>query len=261
VAVGGSQSIANALASYLRSLGGTIETGRMITSLDDLPAARVVLLDTGPDQLARLGESQLPAGYVRRLRRYQYGPGVFKVDYALDGPIPWRDPRVLEASTVHVGGTLDEIAAAESDVWQGRHAERPFVMVVQQSQFDPSRAPAGKQTGYMYCHVPAGSDLDQTDAIERQIERFAPGFRDLVLVRHVTRAVDFARLNPNFVGGAVTGGAADIYQLFTRPVARLDPYSTPNRRLFICSASTPPGGGVHGMCGWFAARSALKRLR
>lgn len=261
VAAGGSQTIADALASYLRSLGGTIETGRMIRSLDELPASRIVLFDTSPDQLARLAASQLPTGYVRRLRRYQYGPGVFKVDFALDGPIPWRDPRVLEASTVHVGGTLEEVAAAESDVWRGRHAERPFVMVVQQSQFDPSRAPAGKQTGYMYCHVPAGSDVDQTDAIERQIERFAPGFRDLVLARHTTRATDFARINPNFVGGAVTGGAADIYQLFTRPVARLDPYSTPNRRLFICSASTPPGGGVHGMCGWFAARSVLKSLR
>lgn len=261
VAAGGSQAIADALASYLRSLGGTIETGRMITSLDDLPASRVVLLDTSPDQLARLGESQLPAGYVRRLRRYRYGPGVFKLDYALAGPIPWRDPRVLEASTVHVGGTLEEIAAAESEVWQGRHAERPFVMVVQQSQFDPSRAPAGKHTGYMYCHVPAGSDVDQTEVVERQLERFAPGFRDLVLARHTTRATDFARLNPNFVSGAVTGGAADIYQLFTRPVARFDPYSTPNPKLFICSASTPPGGGVHGMCGWFAARSALKRLK
>ena len=261
VAAGGSQAIADALAGYLRSLGGTIETGRMITSLDDLPASRVVLLDTSPDQLARLGESQLPAGYVRRLRRYRYGPGVFKLDYALARSIPWRDPRVLEASTVHVGGTLDEIAAAESEVWQGRHPERPFVMVVQQSQFDPSRAPAGKHTGYMYCHVPAGSDVDQTEAIERQIERFAPGFRDLVLARHTTRATDFARLNANFVGGAVTGGAADIYQLFTRPVARLDPYSTPNPRLFLCSASTPPGGGVHGMCGWFAAQSALKRLK
>ncbi len=261
VAVGGSQSIADALASYLRSLGGTIKTGRMIGSLDELPASRVVLLDSSPDQLARIAEPQLPAGYVRRLRRYRYGPGVFKLDYALDGPIPWRDPRVLGASTVHVGGTLEEIAAAEAAVWQGRHPERPFVMVVQQSQFDPSRAPIGKHTGYMYCHVPAGSDVDQTEAIERQIERFAPGFRDLVLARHATRATDFARLNPNFVGGAVTGGAADLYQLFTRPVARLDPYSTPNPRLFICSASTPPGGGVHGMCGWFAAQSALKRLR
>lgn len=261
VATGGSQSIAAALASYLRSLGGTIETGRMITSLDELPPSRVVLLDTSPDQLARLGESQLPTGYVRRLRRFRYGPGVFKLDYALAGPIPWRDPRVLEASTVHVGGTLDEIAAAESEVSRGRHPDRPFVMVVQQSQFDPTRAPAGKQTGYMYCHVPAGSDIDQTEAIERQIERFAPGFRDLVLARHAMRTSDFERLNPNCVGGAVTGGVADLYQLFTRPVARLDPYSTPNPRLFICSASTPPGGGVHGMCGWFAAHSALKRLR
>jgi phytoene dehydrogenase-like protein len=261
VAAGGSQSIADALASYLRSLGGTLETGRMIGSLDELPPSRVVLFDTSPDQLARIAEPQLPAGYLRRLRRYRYGPGVFKLDYALAGPIPWRDPRVLEASTVHVGGTLEEIAASEAEVWRGQHPEKPFVMVVQQSQFDPSRAPADKHTGYMYCHVPAGSAVDQTDAIERQIERFAPGFRDLILARHAMRTSDFERLNPNFVGGAVTGGAADIYQLFTRPVARLDPYSTPNPRLFICSASTPPGGGVHGMCGHFAAQTALKRLR
>ncbi|MGD9648032.1 MAG: phytoene desaturase family protein [Pirellulales bacterium] len=261
VAAGGSQSIADALAAYLRALGGTIETGRLVRTLGNLPASRVVLFDTSPDQLAEIAEAELPAGYVRRLRRYRYGPGVFKLDYALAGPIPWRDPRVLEASTVHVGGTLDEIAWAESEVWRGRHPDRPFVMVVQQSQFDSSRAPDGKQTGYMYCHVPAGSDVDQTAAIERQIERFAPGFRDLVLARHATTATDFAQFNPNFVGGAVTGGAADVYQLFTRPVARLDPYSTPNRRLFICSASTPPGGGVHGMCGHFAAQSAIRRLR
>jgi phytoene dehydrogenase-like protein len=169
---------------------------------------------------------------------------VFKLDWALDGPIPWRDPRCLEASTVHLGGTLDEIAAGEAAVWRGAHPERPFVLVVQQSQFDPSRAPAGKHTGYAYCHVPAGSTVDQTDVVERQLERFAPGFRDRILARHVTMTADLARDNPNYVGGAITGGVADLAQFFTRPVARLDPYTTPNPRVFLCSASTPPGGGV-----------------
>ncbi|HEY8515470.1 MAG TPA: NAD(P)/FAD-dependent oxidoreductase [Candidatus Binatia bacterium] len=260
VAAGGSRAIADALASYLAELGGRIETGRRVRALSDLPPARVVLFDTSPAQLVDVAGRLLPDGYVRRLRRYRYGPGVFKLDWALDGPIPWRDPRCLEASTVHVGGTLDEVAAAEAAVWRGEHPERPFVLVVQQSQLDPSRTPAGKHTGYAYCHVPAGSTVDLTDAIERQIERFAPGFRDRILARHVLRTTDFERDNPNYVGGAITGGVADLGQFFTRPVARLDPYATPHPRLFLCSASTPPGGGVHGMCGYFAARSALRRL-
>ncbi|MEW6271595.1 MAG: NAD(P)/FAD-dependent oxidoreductase [Thermodesulfobacteriota bacterium] len=260
VAAGGSRAIADALASHLRELGGRIETHRHVRSLGDLPPARVVLFDTSPAQLADVAQALLPARYVRRLRRYRYGPGAFKLDWALDGPIPWRDPRCLEASTVHVGGTLGEIAAAEAGVWRGDHPERPFVLVVQQSQLDPSRAPAGKHTGYAYCHVPAGSTVDLTDVLERQIERFAPGFRERILARHVTRTVDLERDNPNYVGGAITGGVADLGQLFTRPVARLDPYATPHPRLFLCSASTPPGGGVHGMCGYFAARSALARL-
>jgi phytoene dehydrogenase-like protein len=261
VAAGGSQAIARALTSYLRALGGQIESGRHVRSLADLPPARVVLFDTSPAQLADIGEPVLPAGYVRRLRRYRYGPGVFKVDWALDGPIPWRDPRCLEASTVHLGGTLDEIAAGEAAVWRGEHPARPVLILVQQSQFDASRAPAGRHTGYAYCHVPAGSTLDLTDAIERQIERFAPGFRDRVLARHAMCTADFQRENSNCVGGAITGGVADLAQFYARPVARLDPYSTPHPRLFICSASTPPGGGVHGMCGYFAARSALRSLR
>jgi phytoene dehydrogenase-like protein len=260
VAAGGSQSIARALGSYLRSLGGTIETGRHVHALADLPPSRVVIFDTSPQQLADIGESILPAGYVRRLRRYRYGPGVFKLDLALDGPIPWKDPRVLDASTVHLGGTLEEIAAGEAAVWRGEHPERPFVLVVQQSQFDDTRAPAGKHTGYAYCHVPPGSNVDLTEVIEAQIERFAPGFRDRILGRHTMRTADFQDENPNYVGGAIAGGVADLFQFFTRPVARLDPYSTPNARLFICSASTPPGGGVHGMCGYFAARSALRAL-
>jgi phytoene dehydrogenase-like protein len=260
VAAGGSRAIGDALASYLTELGGRIETSRPVATLADLPPARVVLFDTSPAQLARIAGPVLPGGYLRRLERYVYGPGVFKIDWALDGSIPWRDGYVREASTVHVGGTLEEIAAAESAVWRGEHPERPFVMVVQQSELDPSRAPAGKHTGYAYCHVPPGSDVDLTDVVERQIERFAPGFRDLILARHVMRTRDLEADNGNYVGGAITGGAADVTQFFTRPVTRLDPYATPNPRVFLCSASTPPGGGVHGMCGYFAARSALARL-
>jgi phytoene dehydrogenase-like protein len=197
---------------------------------------------------------------VRRLDRFRYGPGIFKIDWALDGPIPWTDPACLDSATVHVGGTLDEIAAAESAVWRGEHPDRPFTIVVQPSLFDSSRAPAGKHTGWAYCHVPGGSTIDRTDAIERQVERFAPGFRDRILARHVMNAADLERYNANYVGGAITGGVTDLRQLFTRPVARIDPYSTPNPDVFICSASTPPGGGVHGMCGYHAARSALRRL-
>jgi phytoene dehydrogenase-like protein len=260
VASGGSRAIAGALASYLRSLGGRIETGRRIQSLGELDGARVVLFDTSPDQLVRIAGDALPAGYRRRLARYRYGPGVFKLDWALDGPIPWRDATCREASTVHVGGTLEEICASERDMYRGRHAVRPFLILCQQSEVDPSRAPAGKHTGYAYCHVPHASTVDMGEAIERQVERFAPGFRDRILARHAMGPADFERYNPNYRGGAITGGVADAFQLFTRPVARLDPYSTPNPRLFLCSAATPPGGGVHGQCGWYAARSALRRL-
>lgn len=260
VAAGGSQAIANALASLLRSLGGQIETSRSVESLEDLPPARVWLFDTSPNQLADVAELALPSGYVRRLRRYRYGPGIFKLDWALEGSIPWRDSRCLQASTVHLGGQYEEIAAAEQAVWNGEHPQRPFVLVCQQSQFDATRAPPGKQTGWAYCHVPAGSTVDLTEVVESQIERFAPGFRSRILARHLTTSVDIERYNPNCVGGAIAGGVADVYQLFTRPVARFDPYSTPNPRVFICSASTPPGGGVHGMCGYHAARSALRSL-
>lgn len=260
VAAGGSQAIGRALASVLAASGGRIETGVQVRALADLPPAKVYLFDTSPAQLATIAGPVLPARYVRRLLRYRYGPGVFKLDWALAGPIPWRDPRCLEASTVHLGGTLEEVAAAEAAVWRDEHPPRPFVLLCQQSQFDPSRAPPGQHTGYAYCHVPAGSTVDLTAQVEAQLERFAPGFRDLVLARHVTTTADLARDNPNYLGGAITGGVADLFQLFTRPVARLDPYSTPNPRVFLCSASTPPGGGVHGMCGYHAARSAARRL-
>jgi phytoene dehydrogenase-like protein len=260
VAEGGSAAITRALTSLLGSLGGRVETGRWVRSLSDLPPARVYLFDTSPAQLAEVAHSVLPAAYVRRLRRYRYGPAAFKIDWALDGPIPWRDPAVVEASTVHIGGTLEAIARAEAAVWRGEHPDQPFVLLCQQSQIDPSRAPSGKQTGYAYCHVPAGSDVDVTDAIERQVERFAPGFRERILARHTMKPADFERYNPACIGGAITGGVADLWQLFTRPVARWSPYTTPNRRLFLCSASTPPGAGVHGMAGYHAARAALRRM-
>jgi phytoene dehydrogenase-like protein len=260
VAAGGSQAIPRALASLLRALGGRIETGVRVRSLADLPPARLYLFDTDPAQLATIAGSLLPAGYLRRLARYRFGPGVFKLDWALDGPIPWSDPECLRASTVHLGGTLEEIAAAEGAVWRGEHPERPFMILCQQSQIDDSRAPAGKQTGYAYCHVPAGSTVDLTEILERQVERFAPGFRQRILARQATNTADLERENPNYVGGAITGGVADLTQLFTRPIARWNPYTTPHPRLFLCSASTPPGGGVHGMCGFHAAQTALQRL-
>jgi phytoene dehydrogenase-like protein len=260
VAEGGSVAIARALTNVLASFGGRVETGRWIRSLSDLPRARAYLFDTSPAQLAAIAGPALPASYVRSLRRYRYGPAVFKIDWALDGPIPWKDPAVLEASTVHLGGTLDEIAVSERAVWQGAHPERPFVLLCQQSLFDRSRGPDGKHTGYAYCHVPAGSTLDLTSALESQVERFAPGFRDRVLARHVMTAADFERYNPALVGGAITGGVADFAQLLARPVARWNPYTTPNPRIFLCSSSTPPGAGVHGMPGYFAARAALGRI-
>jgi phytoene dehydrogenase-like protein len=257
---GGSSSIASALASRLRQLGGSIETGRPVRRLRDVPPARVVLFDLAPEPFAALADGELPPAYLARLRRFRYGPGAFKLDWALDGPIPWRDPAVGGASTVHVGGTLEEIAAAERDAWEGRVAERPFLIVCQQSAADPGRAPEGKQTGYAYCHVPHGCDVDMTERIERQIERFAPGFRDRILARRALAPADFQRLNPNLVGGAITGGAADLRQLVARPMLRWSPYTTPDPRFFLCSASTPPGGGVHGMCGVHAARAAMARL-
>jgi phytoene dehydrogenase-like protein len=257
VARGGSQRLADALAAHLRELGGTIETGRRVESLDELPAG-AVLLDVSPRQLLRLGGERLPRGYRRRLGRYRHGPGVFKLDWALDGPIPWTAAEAARAGTVHLGGTLDEIAAAEDRMARGEHSERPFVLLVQPSLFDPSRAPPGKHTAWAYCHVPNGSTRDMTDAIENQVERFAPGFRGLVLARSAMDTAEVERRNPNYVGGDIVGGMQDLRQLFTRPVARPVPYSTPLPGVFLCSASTPPGGGVHGMCGYWAARAALR---
>jgi phytoene dehydrogenase-like protein len=257
---GGAQRLADALAGYLASLGGQIRTGSPVTSLDQLPPARAVLFDLAPRQVAAIAGARLPGGYARALGRYRHGPGVFKVDWALDGPIPWRAPECARAATLHLGGTLAEIADAEAAVWRGEHPERPFVLLAQPSLFDPSRAPAGKHTAWAYCHVPNGSAVDMTERIEGQIERFAPGFRRRVLARSVMGPAAMERHNANYVGGDISGGVQDARQLFTRPVARLDPYATPAPGIYICSSSTPPGGGVHGMCGYWAAQSALRFL-
>ena len=258
VAEGGSHAITQALASLLVSLGGRIETNTRVTSFAQLPEARAYLFDTDPFQLASIAEAQLPTGYVQRLRKYRFGPAAFKVDWALSGPVPWRDPACLRATTLHLGGTFEEIAASEAAMWRGEHSEKPYILYAQQSAVDSTRAPAGCHTGWAYCHVPANSTKDMTAIIEAQVERFAPGFGERILARHVSSPQFFADYNSNDVGGAITGGVADLGQLFTRPVARLNPYTTPNPRIFICSGSTPPGGGVHGMCGYFAAQAALK---
>ncbi len=258
-AKGGSISIIRAMASYLRSLGGEIRTSHPVRSLRDVPPAVVVIFDVTPLQLAYIASDQLPPGYVRKLGRFRYGPGVFKIDYALDGPIPWKAPECARSATVHVGGTIEEIAEHERSVFYGRMTDKPFVLVAQQSMFDSTRAPEGKHTGWVYCHVPHGSTEDVTDAIERQIERFAPGFRDRILARRTINTAQYEEYNPNMIGGDIAGGANTMTQFLTRPFPKLDPYATPNPRLFLCSSSTPPGGGVHGMCGYWAAKSALRR--
>jgi phytoene dehydrogenase-like protein len=261
LARGGSQRIADALASYLRSLGGAIDTGRRVASLAELEATAAVLLDVTPRQLVAVAGERLPAGYRRRLDGYRYGPGVFKLDWALDGPIPWRAEECTRAATVHLGGTLDEIVASEVGPWRGECAERPYVLLAQQSLFDPTRAPEGKHTAWAYCHVPNGSTVDMAARIEAQVERFAPGFRDRILARSARGPADLERENANYIGGDINGGIADFRQLFTRPVARASPYTTPVPGIYICSSSTPPGGGVHGMCGYWAAKAALRRIR
>jgi phytoene dehydrogenase-like protein len=254
---GGSQQLADALGSYFRFLGGEIETGRHVESIDELPESQLTMLDITPRQLLRLAGQRLPGRYLRALRRYRYGPGVFKVDWALAGPVPWRAEACARAATIHVGGTLEEIADSEQAVWRGEVSERPFVLVAQQSLFDETRAPDGKHTLWAYCHVPNGSNADMTERIEAQIERFAPGFRALVLERSVRGPAEIERANENYVGGDINGGVQDLRQLYTRPAIRLNPYATPVDGLYICSSATPPGGGVHGLCGYYASRSAL----
>jgi len=258
VAKGGSQAIVDAMAARVRELGGTIETGRPVRTLGDVPASAVVLFDVTPRQLLAICGPALPDRYRRRLERFRYGPGVFKVDYALSEPVPWTNDDCRRAASLHVGGTIEEVAAAEAAVAAGRHPDRPFVLVGQQSVPDPSRAPAGQHTLWTYCHVPHGSEVDMTDAIERQIERFAPGFRDVVLARHTADNAWYEAHNPNVVGGDIAGGSHGGLQLLLRPRPGIPPYRTPNPRLYLCSSSTPPGAGVHGMCGLHAARAALR---
>jgi len=255
---GGSQQIANALVSYFRSLGGRVVPGHPVKSLDEFEHDALVLCDVTPRQLLCIAGYKLPDAYRRRLEKYRYGPGVFKIDWALDGPLPWKAAECASAATVHIGGTMEEIAAAERAPWEGKAHERPFVLLAQPSLFDPSRAPAGKHTVWAYCHIPNGSNEDMTSRIEAQIERFAPGFRARILVRHTMGPAEMERHNANLVGGDINGGAQSLGQLFLRPTS--DYYRTPVPGLFLCSSSTPPGGGVHGMCGYHAAEAALKEF-
>lgn len=255
---GGSISIAKALSSYFMSIGGQVQTGTYIKSLEQLPSAHAVLFDVTPRQLLQIAGHKFSPIYKWQLERYRYGMGVYKIDWALDGPIPFTNLDCRRAGTVHLGNTFEEIAAGELLTSKGRPVDKPFVLLAQQSLFDSSRAPKGKQTAWAYCHVPNGSTMDMTDAIENQVERFAPGFKDLILARHTMNTAQMQQYNPNYIGGDINGGLMDIRQLFTRPALRWSPYKTSAKGLYICSSSTPPGGGVHGMCGYYAARRALK---
>jgi phytoene dehydrogenase-like protein len=254
---GGAQAIPDALASLFLSLGGTIQTGVRIDHLDAVETSGPVLFEVAPKHLARIAGDALPSGYRRKLEAYRHAPGVFKVDWALSEPIPWRHADVARAATVHLGGGPEELVHSERCAVNGEHCDAPFVLVAQHTLFDPSRAPEGKHTAWAYCHVPNGSTRDMTDVIESQLERYAPGFRDVVLARHTRNCAEYEAYNANMVGGDTVGGVADLGQLFTRPTLRVNPYTTPNPRIFLCSASTPPGGGIHGMCGVYAAKAAL----
>ncbi|MEO8736301.1 MAG: NAD(P)/FAD-dependent oxidoreductase [Edaphobacter sp.] len=255
---GGSQQITDALASYLRSLGGVIEIDSVVDSIESLPPAKAVLFDLSPRQVVRIAGSRLPASYLKSLNNFAYGPGVFKIDWALSEPVPWTYPECSRTATLHLGGSAEEIMAGERDSWNGKIPAKPYVLFAQQSLFDSSRAPEGKHTGWAYCHVPNGSTIDMTDIIEDQVERFAPGFRDVILARSTRNTAQMEISNANLIGGDIGGGANNLAQLLIRPSLSLDPYRTPSDGLYLCSSSTPPGGGVHGMCGFHAARSALK---
>ena len=255
---GGAQNLTKALVAHLQSLGGEVVVDSPVTSVDDLPPARIVMCDLSPKPLLRIAGHKFPAAYRHALERYRYGPGVFKVDWALSAPIPWTAEGCTRAGTLHLGGTLGEIAVSERAAFDGRIADRPYVLLSQPTLFDPSRAPAGHHVAWGYCHVPSASTVDMLDRVEQQIERFAPGFRDCVLARSVMRPAGLEAHNANLVGGDIAAGVTDLRQFFTRPTWRN--YSTPVKGLYICSASTPPGVGVHGMCGYFAARCALQDI-
>lgn len=257
---GGSQQITRALVRALEAQGGVLQTGTRITRIHDIPDARAILFDLNPRQVAAICADALPTRYREQLTRFAHGPGVFKLDWALDRPIPWRNRDCARAATVHVGGAFEEILRSESEVMAGRAPSHPFVLVAQPSLVDSSRSPAGKHTGWAYCHVPNGCTVDMTDRIEAALERFAPGFRDCIISRHRLGPAQLEAHNATMTGGDITGGRNDLRQILFRPVPRWDPYRTPNGRIFICSSSTPPGGGVHGMCGYHAARSALKNV-
>ncbi len=255
---GGAQAIAEALAAHFRALGGQIEVNTPISSMAQLPPARAVLFDLTPAQLLKIGGIDLSKAYEWQLRRYRYGMGVFKIDWALAGPIPWTAPAARQAGTLHLGGPFEEIVATEAASARGGHPDKPFVLLAQPTLFDATRAPAGQHTAWAYCHVPNGSRVDRTAAIEGQVERFAPGFRDLILGRHTYDTAQMEAYNPNYVGGDINGGVLDIGQLFTRPALRASPYRTSRAGVYLCSSATPPGGGVHGMCGYHAASRALR---
>jgi phytoene dehydrogenase-like protein len=259
MARGGSQAIADGLVTLVERAGGQVRCGHRVGDLRELPPAGAVICDVTPRQLVDLAGDRLPGRYRRALERFRYGPGVCKVDWALDGPVPWADPGTARAGTVHLGGTLAEVRAAEEEVVRGRHPEEPFMLLAQQSLFDRTRAPGDGQTLWGYCHVPHGSDVDMTTRMEARIEAFAPGFRDRILARHTITAVGMEAHNPNYVGGDINGGVADLRQFLFRPVPSLHPWVTPVEGLYLCSSSTPPGGGVHGMCGLGAARAVLRR--
>jgi phytoene dehydrogenase-like protein len=259
LARGGSQAITDALVAHYQALGGELVLGCPVQRLSELPKARAYVLDVTPRQVLEIAGDELPGHYQARLRRFRYGPGVYKVDWALSGPIPWKDARCLRAATVHLSGSMKDVADAELSVHRGHLAEHPFILLVQPTLFDPSRAPRGKHIAWAYCHVPHGSSVDAACAIEAEIERFAPGFTECVLARRTHDALSIQHYNANYVGGDINGGISDARQLFFRPVMRADPYATPAPHVFLCSSSTPPGGGVHGMCGYWAARSVLAR--
>jgi phytoene dehydrogenase-like protein len=254
----GSQSIANALANYFRELGGKIDTNQRVDNLEQLPKSRVIFFDTTVWQFARIAVKRLPASYRRRLEHFRHAPGILKIDYALSSPIPWKTEACRRAGTIHLGGTLDQIANAEREVASGKIPERPFTLAAQQSLFDETRAPNGQHTLWAYCHVPFDCKIDLSDGIESQIERFAPGFRDCIIARHKMGTAELEKSNPNLAGGDINGGAANLWQLIARPILSPTPYRTPLRGVYLCSSSTPPGGGVHGMCGYHAARAALR---
>lgn len=258
VAKGGTHKVTKALADHFQHLGGSIQTNSKVKELADIPSCKTILFDLIPHQIAEIADSDLPSSYRNKLLNYKYGPGSFKIDWALSEPVPWKNPELRKAGTVHLGGTFEEIAESEQMVWEGKHPKKPYVIVTQASLFDESRAPKGNHTLWAYCHVPNGSTQNMTNEIEDQIERYAPGFRDTIISKHRMNTKQFQAYNPNYIGGDINGGAQYFKQLIGRPVLKWNPYKIPGKSMYICSSSTPPGGGVHGMCGYHAAQSALK---